>query len=1005
MMLERWLSKWMLFLILGSAFLLGIDNRELSGVEDEENEDVAALLWVRRIEPLLNEKCLACHGADPTDLQGGLDLRTSQGLLQGGDSGEPAIVPGRPDSSPLMLAVTRTSDHWSAMPPKEADQLSGQQRQWLREWIAAAGTWPTESQRQVILRDHAERWSAEDGVTVVTREGLSPAWNQRRYRPENLWAYQPVPADKTWPRSTPSVRESTSADKRTDAGSPLGSEIIDALLAARRPDDLPVAPPADRTTLIRRAAFDLTGLPPLPDEIHAFVKDPDDDAIAFQKVVERLLASPHYGERMAQHWLDVVRYADSSGLANDYERGSAWRYRDYVVRSFNTDKPYDQFVREQIAGDELDPDDPEGLIATGFLRMGPWELTGMEVPKVARQRFLDDVTNSVGETFLAQSLQCARCHDHKFDPVPTADYYAVQAVFATTQLAERPAAFLPSENLSGFQERETLERQQQDHLATLRTLDQQMLKSSQTWFQQRLPDAAPWHERWKRIVEELHGSSHETNGSLFAEVRRRLLQRQVPEDQFPPKLHGFTPADFGNQRVAQKGLERLRWELERYEPFAFSVYSGRTPDLRSVNAPLRVPERRWEEGELEQTAILLGGDPFSPGPPISPGGLSGLQPFVVATDFVRDEAASARELSDVENQQVGPLPTDIEGRRRAFADWVAHPDNPLTTRAIANRLWLWHFQQPLAANPNNFGATGGHPTHPELLDWLAATLVERGWSLKAMHRSIMNSEAYRRSSEHPDRGLVTEKDPQGVFYATFRPRRLSAEEIRDATLVATGELNLELGGIPNRPEIVPEVALQPRQVMGAFAAAWVPNPLPHQRHRRSIYARKLRGLRDPFREVFNEPSPDFSCERRETSTVTPQVFSLLNSQTTYNRALALAHRTLRDTDSDEQTVRSCYLLVYGRGPTDDELSLCREHWRVMQRLRKDMVHSPHRWPTEIQREAVEENTGEKFMFTERLYAMDDFVPDLQPADVDARTQALADVCLALLNSNEFIYVY
>ena len=206
-------------------------------------------------------------------------------------------------------------------------------------------------------------------------------------------------------------------------------------------------------TLIRRATFDLTGLPPTPEEVAAFVKDPRLDAEAFARSSSVCWQSPHYGERMAQHWLDVTRYADTSGFANDYERGNAWRYRDYVVRSFNADKRYDQFVREQIAGDEIDPNNSEMLIATGFLRMGPWELTGMEVAKVARQRYLDDVTNSVGETFLAHSLQCARCHDHKFDPIPTRDYYSVQAVFATTQLVERAAPFLPNENLTGFEEK------------------------------------------------------------------------------------------------------------------------------------------------------------------------------------------------------------------------------------------------------------------------------------------------------------------------------------------------------------------------------------------------------------------------------------------------------------------------------------------------------------------------------------------------------------------------
>jgi hypothetical protein len=741
------------------------------------------------------------------------------------------------------------------------------------------------------------------------------------------------------------------------------------------------APLADRATLIRRATFDLTGLPPSPEEVAAFHNDPLPDEQAFAKVVERLLASPHYGERMAQHWLDVVRYADSSGFANDYERGNAWRYRDYVVRAFNADKPYTQFVREQIAGDEIAPDDPEMLVATGFLRMGPWELTGMEVAKIARQRFLDDVTNSVGETFLAQSLQCARCHDHKFDPIPTRDYYAVQSVFATTQLAERPAPFLPSENTRGFEEKKYLEARRTEHLATLQRLDEQMLQAATEWFKEKGIDPA----RWNAAVAQARNRDSANKGREFADVfsaaRNAMMRQGVPEEQFPPKLYGFTPEDYGNERVARKGLERLKWEMERYEPFALSVYNGRTPNVKAVYQPQRVPANRLTEGELEETAILIYGDPFALGDKVKPG-----------------------VLSVIGGAQKTPIPEAIEGRRKAFAEWVASAENPLTTRAIVNRVWLWHFGQPLAGNPNNFGSTGKRPTHPELLDWLAATFVEQGWSFKALHRLIMNSDAYRRSAKHPQHKLLAEKDPNGVSYAAFKPRRLSAEELRDAMLTATGELNRRLGGIPNRPEINLEAALQPRMVMGTFAAAWTPNPKPEQRHRRSLYALKLRGLPDPFLEVFNAPAPDFSCERREASTVTPQVFSLFNSQASAARALALAHRALQEARSDETALKHVFQLAYNRAPSAAELTLCLAHWRKMEATqRAAKLASPP--PLQITREAVEENTGEKFRFVERLNVYAEFVPDLQPQDVDVRTRALADVCLVLFNANEFAYVY
>ena len=922
-------------------------------------DEAPELLFVRRIAPLFHEKCLACHGKDEAKIKGGLDLRTLAATLKGGDSGKPSIIAGQPEESPLYLAVTRRHDGWEPMPPKEADKLYAEVT-WIKDWIAGGAPWPDTARAQSIAKANEAKWSAEDGVTVKTSGGQSPEWTNRKYKPDGLWAYQPV--KKPTPRK--------SAD-----------HPIDAFIGAKMPAGLQPAPTADRLTLIRRATFDLIGLPPKPEEVEEFVKDRLPDGEAFAKIVERLLASPHYGERMAQHWLDVTRYADSSGFSNDYERGNAWRYRDYVVRSFNADKPYDQFVREQIAGDEIEPENPEMLVATGFLRMGPWELTGMEVAKIARQRFLDDVSNSVGETFLAHSLQCARCHDHKFDPVPTRDYYSLQAVFATTQLAERPAPFLPVENTKGFEEKKYLELRRDEYLATLAELDDVLLRNAQRWLEEQKKDTA----RWNAAVDAARGKSAVNKrgfSDVFSVARSALTKQGVPESEFPPKLVGFTPEQFGLERVARKGLERLQWELDRYEPVALSIYNGRTPQVTSISSPFRIPQNRMTAGDLEETCVLTGGDPFGSGEKVKPGVLSVL--------------AAAQKT---------PIPDTIEGRRKAFADWVTSAENPLTTRAIVNRIWLWHFDQPIASNPNNFGNTGKKPTHPELLDWLAATFVEKGWSLKAMHRIIMNSEAYRRSAAHPDLKTLAEKDPAATSYAVFKPRRLTAEELRDAMLTATGELNPTLGGIPNRPEINLEAALQPRQVMGTFAAAWTPNPLPEQRHRRSLYALKVRGLPDPLQEVFNAPTPDFSCERREVSTVTPQVFSLFNGQSTHSRALALANRAVKETKTDEAAIARCFQLAFSRLPGASELESCLAHWRDIEAMLGDAKPPSTNPPLEVRRDAVEENTGEKFTFTERLHANAEFIPDLQPADCDASTRALADVCLALFNSNEFAYVY
>ena len=947
---------------------------ELRAEDATSPSDRSEILFVRRIAPLLRDKCVACHGGDPKEIEGSLDLRSLAGLLKGGDSEEPAVTPDKPDGSPLYLAARRDHDTWSAMPPKEAEKLNAKQLAWLRDWIATGAKWPARERREAIQAEYAKRWSVEDGIPVKTSGGLSDDWTNRKYDPAGLWAYQSV--------------------KRIDVSKAEKRKLnpIDMLIEEAMPEGLKVAPPATRRELIRRATFDLTGLPPTPEQIEAFLADERSDVVAFAALVDRLLESPHYGERMAQHWLDVVRYADSSGFANDYERGNAWRYRDYVVRSFNGDKPYGQFIREQIAGDEIDPDDPEMLVAAGFLRMGPWELTGMEVAKVARQRFLDDVTNSVGETFLGHSLQCARCHDHKFDPVPTRDYYSIQAVFATTQLAERKTAFLKQENIDGFDEQQVLQQRRKAYIDVLVRIHGELLKNAQTWFEERLAKASDdqketIRQQKKRWDDGIAKAQREKRIEPFGYVRQQFRKQGIPQDEYPPTKVGLTPDQIGTNTVARKGMERLKWELDRYQPIALSVYNGHTPDINAVYAPLRMPQDRTK-GELENSCIHTGGDPFAKGEAVKPGTLSVIDHLVAAD-----------------------VPTKLDGRRTAFANWVADSKNPLTTRVIVNRIWLWHFGKAIAGNPNNFGATGGKPMHPKLLDYLASTFVADSWSIKKLHRRIMLSETYRRASSHSASDQLARLDPLGQSYAVFHPRRLTAEELRDAMLAVTDELNPKLGGIPCRPEINIEVALQPRMVMGTFAPAWVPNPKPQQRHRRSIYVTRLRGLMHPMLEVFNSPAPDFSCERREASTVTPQVFSLFNGQNTYSRALALASRVWKHAQGfapdkrDAEAIARCFELALGRTANNDEIDAFLAHWKKLEKSQPAKTRPSPPVLLKVKREAVEENTGERFSFEEQLFANNEFEPDLQPSDVDRHVRALADICLVILNLNEFVYVY
>ena len=376
-----------------------------------------------------------------------------------------------------------------------------------------------------------------DGETVRTSGGQTEAWNNRRYDPAHLWSYRPLQRPPL-PRKT--------------------EHPVDSFIRLRWPRRLSPAPPATRRTLIRRLSFDLTGLPPTPVAIDRFIAD--DQPGAYQRLVNRLLASPHYGEQWGRHWLDVVRYADTSGFANDFLRPNAWRYRDYVIRSFNSDKPFNQFVLEQLAGDELKPATPEHLIATGFLRMGPWEHTGMSVARITRQLFLDDVTNSVGQVFLGHVLRCARCHDHKFDPVPTRDYYSIQAVFSSTQFAEVDAAFLPDENIEGFEN----------------------------------------HRRYHRLRKQ---ANTRMLGSL-------------------PK-HRVTPNDFGRERLGRKWQRLLSWAEDSYRPIAFSVYNGPNRNGRPVFSRLRKPPQHTRKiAKPEMTSVLEGGDVFSSGDPVSPGVLS-----------------------------------------------------------------------------------------------------------------------------------------------------------------------------------------------------------------------------------------------------------------------------------------------------------------------------------------------------------------------------------------------
>jgi hypothetical protein len=670
---------------------------------------------------------------------------------------------------------------------------------------------------------------------------------------------------------------------------------IDALVES-------AAPRVDRRTLIRRAAIDLHGLPPTPEEVDAFVTGRSPDA--WRKLVDRLLASQRYGERWARHWLDVVRYADTSGYSNDFERPNAWRYRDYVIRAFNKDKPYDRFILEQIAGDELFPDDPEAHIATGFLRAGPWEHTGMSVAAETRQMFLDDVTHATASTFLGLTLACARCHDHKFDPIPTRDYYRMQAVFATTAFARRPAPFLAEERRDRFEE-------------------------------------------GRKNVQ-----------ALIAQTDARIA-----EYQSLAKTRKLTQEEFEQLKLYRKHLSMHRVSAGRYEPFAFAVSSGLVEQQNDISPGGAASYLKMADYENAATHVLAGGSIGAPGEKVTPGVLSLVEKYAGIPAPV--------------------IPQSVSGRRAALARWIADPRNPLTARVMANRVWQYHFGKGIAENTSNLGKMGKKPANPELLDWLAQYFIDSGWSVKALHRAILLSNAYKRAIE---------------------PRRVEAEVLRDSMLAVSGELSPDAGGPGTYPQINRDAAGQPRHAMGSLMPAYHPSASLRDRNRRSIYTFQQRSLIDPMIEVFNGPSLDLSCERRESTTVPTQAFALFNGEVAYEMAAAFARRVAGEAADRDARIRRMYALALQREPSAAERDAVRAHLTRMAAFHAKNPPPSARERVPPVRSITSELTGENFKFQEPPPPWQ-IENSVHISKLPPYVRALGDLALVLFNSNEFAYVY
>lgn len=954
-----------LFLSFGLLGFWGLIN-VLDGAEAPESKSAEAeTLFTLKILPVLQAKCFGCHGNESDDVRGDLNLLTREGMLHGGESGESSLVPGKPEESSLYQAVL-----WNGyeMPPKENDRLSNTQIEDLRIWIDSGAPWPS-AERQAEIR--SAEWQNEindDGQLVKTSGGTSEEWTNRRYAPQDLWAFQKL-------RGTDNIlKDEVSLDGALD-------HFVDKKLEHA---GLSRANQAQPRQLIIRATWDLHGLPPTPQEIDTFNEawstNPEK---AWRELIDRLLNDPRYGERWGRHWLDVTRYADTGGMANDYERSNMWRFRDYVIRSFNDDKPYDEFIVEQLAGDELadqsvktrtsgsqqavyqaqlsgnyNEQESEWIVATGFLRMGPWD-NAMVENNEARQIYLDDLVNITGQAFLGQTMRCCKCHDHKFDPLPTRDYYRMYSAFSTTHMAERKVPFLPEKNLARIEEeKEHVERMLRFAVEEKTKLVEKREKAARKWFQEH---NLPYKDEAER--------------------------RDLPDDEKPPRHCGLDHVEQGQLKVREQDEWIWTRRLERFEPMAQSVYNAPASQISGAFArKLRIKRAKAPKSDVVQH-ILIGGALSALGDAVQPGVLS-------AVGIPVNPASENPYL----------ITSEMNGRRLELARWIAHPENGLTSRAIVNRIWQYHFGQAIAANPNNLGAKGSNPSHLELLDYLAADFVENGWTIKRLHRAIMLSNTYQRSSIPVDMEKIAEVDPNNQLLSFFPRRRLSAEEVRDGILAITGELIHCQGGLPVMPEMNMEVALQPRMIQFSLAPAYQPSRTPEERNRRTIYAYHVRGQADPFLELFNQPNPNDSCELRETAAVTPQVFTLLNSDTMIDRSIALALRLEAYSPNAAEQIDMAFRLVLGRHASEKELDRLESYLTDMQTYHTSKDPQPVTYPTEITRSLVEEFSGDVFEYTEILPVFRNYEKDTKPEDVSTQTRALADLCLLILNSNEFMYV-
>lgn len=874
-----------------------------------------------RIRPVLAANCVRCHsGGKPA---GGLNLSTVEGIARGGDSG-PLFSRAQPETSKLLDVI---SYHGRLkMPP--TGKLKDSEIALLTEWVKAGASLP-------------------EGVAAV-----APAGGVRRKEfskgQREWWSFRPVKDPRV-----PAVKNAQWVKNPIDA----------FILAKLEEKGLTPAPPADKLTLLRRVSYDLTGLPPTPQEIREFLAD--ESPQAFEKVVERLLASPRYGERWGRHWLDVARYADSTGADEDHRYPHAWRYRDYVIEAFNQDLPYDRFIVEQIAGDLLPAPDGgvnrRGIIATGFISLGPRLIAEQDKVKMLYD-FIDEQIDVTSRAFLGLTIACARCHDHKFDPILTADYYALAGIFASTKSFKKIEGTVSQMYFAPLVSRAEYEQWERhmDRVA-LKKAEIQILKEKESnrW-------AAPHQARiadymiaaWRACRLGASEAQLAAEMQLDAGMLRKWVEYLQPADEVRPHLNKWFAAtqenyeqvareyaaEFGQS--AQAWAERLeKWNKKVAEAAAKGEGPPERPRIREgenrfyvdvrlrAGGPLFIPPKREAEfftaegvAELARREKELQAlEEAAPPEPDMACAVTEGEP-VTQKVFIRGDYANPGEVVPKRLPLIlageSQKPIERGSGRLELARWIASADNPLTARVMVNRIWQWHFGEGLMRTPSNWGLLGDKPSHPELLDWLARRFVDNGWSIKAMHRLILLSNTYQMSSQITKE--KAEADPDNRLLSRFSRRRLDVEEIRDAMLAMDGTLDYTMGGTLQKGTGTDGENSEQRKSID-----------PAVTKRRTVYLPLRRSNLPTLLNLFDFGDATTTSEGRSRTNVAPQALFMMNSAFVDERAGQIAANLAKEYSDPRERLRAAYLLVYNRPPREEEAAAALEYVGKAEQKLKD----------------------------------------------------------------------